>query len=168
MNTLPVTRNLLPVPTKEQGWEFLGGLIDPLDLEGGPMKLYVGFIGSCDVFALNEERVGFAGAIGIKSYDRWYRDSDLRKDIKGKAVELLLWPWMPAKDTPRGYADVFDPNAVLNMIWMFKETLFEEQAILSLLWMEVKMKHDRLGSQSAGYAIQLLTKSRELWPSTTK
>ena len=168
MNTLPATSGMLPVPIKEEEWEFLGGLIDPLDLEGEAMKLYIGFTGNCEVFALNKERVGFAGAIGIKSYDRWYRDPDSFKDTRGKAVELLLWPWMPSKDTPRGYIDVFDPHAILNLIWVFKENLFEEKTVLALLWMEVKMKHDRLGLPSAGYAIKLLSKARELWPANQK
>lgn len=165
MTTDIVNKKGVLVPVTEQGWQFLGGLIDPLDLEEGPLQLYVSFEGQCDVFALRRERVGFPGALAIKTSNRCVRHPVSLNEIWAKKVTLILWPYMPAKDTPRGYIDAFDPDKILELQWCLEETEYEGKKLLSLLWMEAEMEHSRLHYPSAGYAIKLLAKARELWPS---
>lgn len=162
MADITVRKNL-PIPANAE-WQFLGGLIDPLDLEEGPLELNVSLEGRCSVFALNKERVGFPGAIGIKTGNRSVRHPISLKEIWANTITLFLWPRMPAKDTPAGYIDHFDPENILELQWCFEEKDVDGKKIASIFWMEAEFEHRRLHYPTAGYAIQLLAKARELWP----
>lgn len=144
----------------EINWQFLGGLIDPEDLQGGSFDVYTD-LQTYQAFRLRKERVGFEGGIGLKTYKRHDR-----YPIENPCLELVLWPHMPARDTPRGYIDVFDPKPRLKLVWIFDRIEGQKNPYLERI--EVEFKSDRLQLRSAEYAIKLLQRASELWPLENK
>jgi hypothetical protein len=158
MNTSLIPKTMLPAEAKLD-WQFLGGLIDLRDLEGGSFEIYTN-LQSFQAFRLRKDRVGFEGGIGLKTYER-----STRYPTVNPCLELVLWPHMPATDTRRGYVDVFDPKPRLKLVWQFDR---HEQEGMYLERIEAEFKTDKLYLKSAKYALKLLQRAYKLWPQANK